>query len=54
MGLQAGRDGSYHPGSNQLNGPFDIRINLWTARRQRSQELKQIYEADWIKIPDAK
>jgi hypothetical protein len=49
MALQPGRDSAYHPGPNQLNGPFDIRINLWTARRQRSQELKQLYEGDWIR-----
>ncbi len=49
MGLQAGRDSAYHAGVNQLSGPFDIRINLWTARRQRSQDLKQLYEGDWIR-----
>jgi hypothetical protein len=49
MALQPGRTGAYHGGTNQLNGPFDVRINMWTARRQRSQELKQLYEADWIK-----
>ena len=49
MPLQPGRDGTYHAGTNQLNGPFDTRLNLWTARRQRSQELKQLYEADWIR-----
>ncbi|GAG08634.1 unnamed protein product, partial [marine sediment metagenome] len=49
MPLQPGHDGTYHGGPNQLNGPFDVRINLWTARRQRSQELKQLYEANWTK-----
>jgi hypothetical protein len=49
MPFMAGSSGAYFEGPNQLNGPFDVRINLWTARRQRSQELKQLYEADWIR-----
>jgi len=49
MPFMAGSSGAYFEGPNQLNGPFDVRINLWTARRQRSQELKQLYEGDWIK-----
>lgn len=49
MPFMAGSSGAYFEGPNQLNGPFDVRINLWTARRQRSQELKQLYEGDWIR-----
>ncbi len=49
MPMQPGRASAYHGGVNQEHGVHDVRINLWTARRQRSQDLKQLYEGDWIK-----
>ncbi len=38
------------PSSTGIN---DGRVYLWTGRRQRSQELKQLYEGNWITYWDA-
>lgn len=34
--------------TNQGASAFDRRLRMWTARRQRSQELKQIHETAWL------
>lgn len=34
-------------------GISDGRVYLWTGRRQRSQELKQLYESNWVTYWDA-
>jgi len=34
------------------NFAFDPRVRVWTSRRQRSQELKQLHESDWLRYWD--
>lgn len=49
MALQPGRESAYKSGVNQEAGIPDDRIKLWVSRRQRSQELKQLYESEWTR-----
>lgn len=52
----AGMDGDYwggeSPGFPDRNFVYDPRVRVWTSRRQRSQELKQLHETDWLQYWD--